>query len=279
MRLRSIVAENAEKLRDISDTPRLDVEVLLAEVLDVSRTWLFTHAEDDLTPDAVARLDALVERRRSGEPVAYITGEKEFWSLTLKVSPATLVPRPETERLVEVALELLAGIGHRHQRVADLGTGSGAIALALATERDDLSIAAVDVSADALAVAEENARRHNIDNVEFIESDWVDELDGKPFDLVVTNPPYVAEDDPALDRLGAEPRLALTSGPDGLDAITRLAVDVRRILRIDGHLLVEHGADQEADVHRILVEHGWKDVHCFTDYARRPRVTSATFRG
>ena len=277
MYLSSLLAASEERLAAVSDSPRLDAELLLADALGTNRTWLFTHADEPPPDDALAGFEQRLDRRLAGEPVAYILGQREFWSLPLKVTPATLVPRPETERLVEIALELLP---RRHtQRIADLGTGSGAIALAIANEREDCHVVAGDVSEAALAVARENARDLDIDNIEFVLSDWCQELHGKPFDLVVSNPPYVSEDDPALDRLAAEPRGALASGPRGLDDIERLAGEVREILKIGGHFLVEHGADQEADVHEILERHHWKEIHCYKDHAGLPRVTSGIFRG
>lgn len=277
MQINQAIAAAAERLAAVSDSARLDAELLLAERLGESRTWLFTHAEDTLSASEQQDFDALLERRLAGEPVAYILGRREFWSLDLRVTPATLVPRPDTERLVEVALELLPHF--EPQRIVDLGTGSGAIALAIASERPDCRLVAADISRDALAVARDNASRLNIDNVEFIASDWTAELHGQPFDMVVSNPPYVAAGDPALAALSAEPQGALVSGDDGLDAIRRLAAEVREILKLGGHFLVEHGADQERAVHTIFEDHGWKEVHCFRDHANQPRVTSGIFRG
>ncbi len=277
MYLSSLLAASEERLAAVSDSPRLDAELLLADALGTNRTWLFTHADEPPPDGAMAGFEQRLDRRLAGEPVAYILGEREFWSLPLKVTPATLVPRPETERLVEIALELLP---RRHaQRIADLGTGSGAIALAIASEREDCRVVAGDISESALTVARDNARDLDIDNVEFVLSDWCEELHGKPFDLVVSNPPYVSDDDPALERLAAEPRSALASGPRGLDDIERLAGEVREILKIGGHFLVEHGADQEADVHAIFERHHWKEIHCYKDHAGLPRVTSGIFRG
>ncbi|MEM9689560.1 MAG: peptide chain release factor N(5)-glutamine methyltransferase [Pseudomonadota bacterium] len=277
MYLSSMIAATEERLAAVSDSPRLDAELLLASALGTNRTWLFTHA-DEMPPDgAAATFETLIARRLSGEPVAYILGHREFWSLSLSVTPATLVPRPETERLVEIALELLPR--RASQRIADLGTGCGAIALAIASERPDCELIASDISEAALAVARDNARALQIDNVQFVHSDWCHDLHGKPFDLVVANPPYVAASDLALQKLAAEPQAALVSGADGLDDIERLAADVRDILKIGGHFLVEHGADQERSVHGIFERHHWTEIHCYRDYADRPRVTSGIVRG
>ncbi|MEM8683832.1 MAG: peptide chain release factor N(5)-glutamine methyltransferase [Pseudomonadota bacterium] len=277
MYLSSLLAASEERLAAVSDSPRLDAELLLAHALGTNRTWLFTHADEAPPETAHSTFEHLLRRRIDGEPVAYILGHREFWSLSLRVSPATLVPRPETERLVEIALELLPR--RQAQRIADLGTGSGAIALAIASERPDCQLVASDLSEAALAVAEDNARRLNIGNVEFQHSDWCHELRGKPFDLVVANPPYVAEGDPALDSLQAEPVSALVAGPRGLDDIERLAGDVREILKIGGHFLVEHGEDQEPDVRDIFERHHWTEIHCYKDHSGRPRVTSGIVRG
>jgi len=264
----------ADRLAGISESPRLDAELLLARAIDVTRAYLMAHPEDQLDPDAQVRYAAAIERRASGVPLAYITGLREFWSLELMVTPATLVPRPETERLVEQALSLLPR--RAALRILDLGTGSGAIALALARERPLCQVVATDASEAALAVARENARQLDIDNVEFVAGDWTAPVGGREFDLVVSNPPYVAAGDPALDRLKHEPRAALASGPDGLDAIRRIAAEVGDILAPGGSLLVEHGAEQEAAVAAILDAAGWHNVRCYRDLAGLPRVTAAT---
>ena len=277
MQFNSLIAASEERLAGVSDSPRLDAELLLADALGHNRTWLVTHAGDQADEAQISAFEARLERRLAGEPVAYILGVREFWSLPLMVTQATLVPRPETERLVEIALELLPR--NHAQRIADLGTGSGAIALAIASERGDCEVIACDASRKALEIAVANAEALGIDNVRFLASDWAETLHGKPFDLVVSNPPYVAEGDPALERLGAEPRTALVSGEDGLDDIRRLAVEVREILKIGGHCLIEHGADQEKAVHKVFEDAGWKEIHCFRDHAGLPRVTSAIFRG
>ncbi len=268
------IAEAVARLAESSDSPRLDAELLLARAIDVPRSYLIAHPEDTLDTAAQERLFSAVEKRRGGMPIAYITGEKEFWSLTLMVSPATLVPRPETELLVEQALTLIPR--DAELCILDLGTGSGAIALAIAKERPLCRVVATDVSANALAIAKENARQLDVDNVTFLQGDWTAPVAGQTFDMIVCNPPYVRAGDPALGALAYEPQTALVAGADGLDAIRRIAAEAGAVLVDGGTLLVEHGADQEQDVARLFAERGWTDVRCFDDLAGLPRVTRAS---
>jgi release factor glutamine methyltransferase len=268
-----LLASAAERLGAVSDSPRLEAELILGRAIDMPRAYLLAHPGD--TPDAAAlrRLEATLARRLAGEPMAYIAGMKEFWSLELMVSPATLVPRPETELLVELALgEMPRRAGWR---VLDLGTGSGAIALALARERPQCDVVATDRSAAALAIARENARQLALPNIEFLEGDWTAPVAGREFDLIVSNPPYVRDGDPALAALVHEPREALVAGTDGLNAIRVLARECRPLLRQGGLLLLEHGADQAGEVAAILGEAGWTAIHCSRDAAGLPRVTGA----
>lgn len=254
-----------------------DAEQLLAHALGRERGWLYAHG-DALVPDEVANLvEALARRRLAGEPVAYLVGRRGFWRLDLMVGPETLVPRAETELLVELALERLPG--DRAARVADLGTGSGAIALALALERPRARILATDASAAALALARGNAVALGMrtPRVEFRQGDWWAPLAGEAFDLVASNPPYIAEDDPHLARgdLRFEPRAALASGPEGLDAIRAIVADAPAHLRPGGWLLIEHGRDQGAAVRALMVQAGLTDVTTARDLERRERVSCA----
>lgn len=274
LRIDAALAGAVERLKLASESPRLDAELLLARALDVQRSYLFAHPDDELDPDAVARFEAAVAQRADGMPLAYITGEKEFWSMPLIVSPATLVPRPETELLVEQALIRIPR--KAAWQVADLGTGSGAIALAIAKERPLCGVTATDISAAALAVAQENARQLMLSNVEFLEGDWTGPLAGRAFDIVVSNPPYVANEDPRLKSLRHEPGAALSAGNDGLDAIRHLAATVGAILKPAGWLLLEHGLDHADRVAGILAAAGWADVTAVNDLEGRPRVTAAT---
>jgi release factor glutamine methyltransferase len=265
----------AEKLHSVSEAARLEAELLLARAIDMPRSFLFAHPEDDLDDDALQRLDETVARRLAGEPMAYITGSKEFWSMELAVSPATLVPRPETELLVDIALRDVPR--KAEWQVLDLGTGSGAIALAIARERALCSITAVDISAEALTVARENANRNTIGNVEFVEGDWTAPVADRQFRVIVSNPPYVCAGDEALESLRAEPLSALAAGENGLDAITVLARDCPSILEADGILVLEHGAGQKEQVAELLMSYGWERIQCYDDYSGLPRVTSAHF--
>lgn len=273
MRLDAALRDAANQLSATSDSARLDAELLLCQAIDVPRNYLFAHPEDELDDASLERFRHAVERRLDGEPMAYITGTREFWSRELLVSPATLVPRPETELLVDLALREIPQ--KAEWQLLDLGTGSGAIALALASERPLCSVTAVDVSADALGIARENARQLVLGNVAFAEGNWTEPVAGQRFNIIVSNPPYVRSDDPALDALRHEPLAALAAGADGLDAIRVLAADCGAILADDGMLLFEHGADQQDDVAALLAAHGWSDITCHTDLAGLPRVTAA----
>ena len=271
--IRETLADAAQRLDAQSDSPRLDAELLLARALDVPRSYLIAHPEDSPDAAAHARFAAAIEQRERGVPLAYIVGEKEFWSLTLMVSRATLVPRPDTELLVEKALARVPR--DAATRVLDLGTGSGAIALSIARERPLADIVATDASKEALAVAAQNARQLGIGNTSFVAGDWTQPVAGQRFDVVVSNPPYIRADDPALAALSHEPAYALVSGADGLDAIRQLAMQCPSILAAGGTLLLEHGADQRDAVLAILSDAGWSEVRCFTDLAGLPRVTQA----
>ena len=274
MRIDAAVERAVEELRPVSDSPRIDAELLLARALDVARSYLFAHPEDELDEAAIARFFEAVGRRSEGLPLAYITGEKEFWSLPLLVTPDTLVPRPETELLVELALGLVPK--RAACRVLDLGTGSGAIALAIASERPGCGVTATDISEAALNVARENARRLNLANVEFLQGDWTEPVAGRRFDLVVSNPPYVRHGDPALAALRHEPAVALSTGEDGLAAVRILARDCLPLLEPGSALILEHGVEQEEAVGRILRECGWSGVRCHADLGGRPRATVAS---
>ena len=252
-------------------TAALDAALLLAYILGTTRAQLLAHAEVALEPPAAERYAALIARRAAGEPLAYLTGRREFWSLELAVTPAVLVPRPETELLVERALALCPASA---AGAVDLGTGSGAVALALAAERPRWQITATDVSAAALAVAQANARRLGL-AVEFREGDWFAPLAGRRFDLAVSNPPYVAADDPALaaGALTHEPRLALTPGADALACLRAIVRAAPRHLEPGGWLLLEHGATQGASVRRELVLAGFRYVRSHCDLGGHERAT------
>lgn len=253
----------------------VDAEWLLAHALARPRSWLFAHAQDPVDAEAAARFADLLERRAAGEPVAYLTGTQGFWSLELDVSPATLIPRPETELLVELALARIQMAAA--SRIADLGTGSGAIALAIAKERPRATVIATDASAAALDVAQRNAVRNGITNIEFREGDWFAPLVDDAFDLIASNPPYIEDDDPHLREgdLRFEPATALSSGTDGLDAIRRIVGDAPAHLRPGGWLLLEHGWAQGAAVRALLDAAGFIDIASKRDLENRDRITLA----
>lgn len=272
----SLLAEGVRRLRASAAgrapgaTPDLDAQVLLAHVLGVARVRLRSHPESAPGGAAAGRYRALLERRATGEPLAYLTGEKDFWTLRLKVTPAVLIPRPETELLVERALALWpAG----RPRVADLGTGSGAIALALASARPTWTMLASDVSPDALATARANAAALGLSQVEFRLGSWFEALGEERFDLLVSNPPYVAADDPHLAHLAHEPRLALTPGSDALACLRTIIRGASAHLQPGGWLLLEHGATQAEEVRDELVLAGLRHVRSHRDLAGLERMT------
>ena len=263
----------ADELSAVSESPRLDAELLLSRAIDMPRAYLFAHPEETLDAASLHRFEATLSRRLAGEPIAYISGFKEFWSMELMVSPATLVPRPETEILVERALMQIPR--KADWQIVDLGTGSGAVALAIARERPLCSITATDISTEALAIARENARQLDLGNVEFLEGSWTEPVRGRQFDLVVSNPPYVAEGDELLETLRVEPRSALVAGPEGLDAIEILLRDCGDIVVPNGMILLEHGSTQAPAIEEMCLRYAWIDIRCHNDYAGLPRVTEA----
>jgi release factor glutamine methyltransferase len=314
------------QLKGRSESPQLDAELLLAFTLGIGRARLKSHPEEEQTAANAERYRLLVERRAAGEPLAYIVGQKDFWTLTLTVTPAVLVPRPETELIVERALALIApgtpplsrsapartadlhpsarlaaprgpqsaqasaaharnvsgarlhactAVSHQPIRIADLGTGSGAIALALASERPDWDVIATDVSPEALSVARSNASSLGLNNVRFLEGHWLVPLAGLRFNLIASNPPYVAANDDALlaPALRYEPQLALTPGPDALIDLRALIHHAPDHLERGGWLLLEHGSDQAAAVTRELVARGFSHVRSHRDLAGHDRMT------
>jgi len=253
---------------------RAAAEILLASVLDRDRAWLIAHRDDVVDDAALARFAELIELRAAGHPVAYLTGRRGFWTLELAVTSDTLIPRAETELLVQLALDRIAG--GMPARIADLGTGSGAVALAIARERPHATLVAVDASSAALRVAQNNARDLGIGNVEFVPGDWFDALRGlDPFDLVVSNPPYLANADPHFSQgdLRFEPRSALAGGVDGLDAIRAIAALARAQLVDGAWLLLEHGAAQGSAVRSLLALAGFENVQTWQDLAGLDRVS------
>lgn len=267
-----------ELLRSADDLPRdggrRDVEILLGHCLHKPRTWLYTWPETEVSPERVQHFEQLLLERRKGLPVAYLTGLREFWSLQLEVSSHTLIPRPETETLVEWALELaLPG----DASVLDLGTGSGAIALAVASERPHWQVTALDASTEALQIARGNASRAGLERVSFIESDWYQGVSERRFNLLLSNPPYIDPDDPhlVLGDVRFEPRSALVAPDGGLADLARLVTGAPTQLLPGGWLLLEHGFEQGSAVRELLRDRGFSEVATRRDIAGHERITGA----
>ncbi len=270
---------------------RIEVQCLLQAMLQVNRAYLLTHPEQLLSDEQQTRFADLFERRLGGEPIAYLLGEREFYGLTFKVTPATLIPRPETELLVELALQCIlhpdpslrspqpspSGRGSKF-RVLDLGTGSGAIALSIAHACPDIEVVAVDTSDAALKIAQHNMQQLKLGNVRLLRSDWFAALQGERFDIIVSNPPYIAADDVHLAQgdVRFEPRTALASGSDGLDDIRRIITQAKDHLNANGWLIFEHGYDQAAQVRALLQQAGFTNVFSAHDLAGIERVSGGS---
>jgi release factor glutamine methyltransferase len=308
--IQTVLHQHSQQLQSTlkldSSSARIEVQCLLQAVLQVNRSWLLTHPGQLLSDEQQARFAALFERRLDGEPIAYLLGEREFYGLTFKVSPATLIPRPETELLVELALQRCGRVAapppgtHRPApcgcipppspqpspasgrggkfRVLDLGTGSGAIALSIAHARPDAEVVAVDASAAALEVAQFNMQRLGLGNVHLLHSDWFGALQGERFDIIVSNPPYIAADDVHLKQgdVRFEPPSALASGAHGLDDIRRICVRAKAHLNPGGWLLLEHGYDQAAQVRALLQQSGFDGIFSARDLAGIERVSGGS---
>ncbi len=254
------------------DNPRQEAELLLLHVLEKPRSWLFTWPDAELSDGILTVFHALLEKRLTGTPIAHLLGQAEFWSLPLEVTPETLIPRPDTETLVEQVLQLPLP---EQASVLDLGTGTGAIALALASERPAWRVSASDSVPEAVALAQRNAHSLGLEQVRFFRSDWFRDLETVGWDLIVSNPPYVAEQDPHLSMgdVRHEPRSALTSGADGLDAIRHLVHTAPQWLNEEGWLALEHGYDQGGAVAQLMRDAGYESVTGVSDLAGQPRVT------
>lgn len=261
-----------QKLTLVTDSPQLEAEALLAHVLKKNRSYLLAFAEKELAAEEVAQAAADIHRRYLGEPLAYIVGHKEFWSREFQVTPATLIPRPETELLVEITLKLLH---QKEAKIADLGTGSGAVGVSLACERPAWRIDATDISPEALAVARKNAQQFKLKNVFFYQGNWCTALTCTDFDAIISNPPYIAEEewDAYEPQLIYEPRKALIAGKDGLSAINDIAQSAKFFLKDGGYLLVEHGFLQGEKVRALFMQEGYTEVHSICDLSGHERVT------
>lgn len=277
--LAQALSRAAAQLQKIeAESPWFVAELLLAHVIQQPRAYLKAGPERPLSAGQQAHYQSLIERRVNGEPVAYLVGRREFWSLDLEVNAATLIPRAETERLVELALQHIPV--NACLRIADLGTGSGAIALAIAHERPRCLVFATDISPQALDVARSNAARLRIGNAAFHQGEWFAALDGEIFDVILSNPPYIAEHDIHLQRgdLRFEPQLALSSGADGLRDLRRIVHDAPAFMRPGGWLLVEHGYDQQAAVLDLFSRQAFTEIRGHADMAGVPRVVEGRIK-
>lgn len=272
--VQGLLAAVTAELDAVSASAALDAEVLLCHCLSKSRSFLRAWPEQQPNSEQIARFRALVEQRRQGHPIAYLVGEREFWSRTFKVSSDVLIPRPDTELLIELSLNFLAD--GQPSKIIDLGTGSGIIAITLAAERQQADVLATDLSMAALAVARDNAETLDIKNIRFLNSHWFDNINETGFDLVVSNPPYIAEHDPHLlsGDVRFEPDSALISAENGLRDIRLIAEQARHHLKIEGKLMIEHGYNQLSEVQAIFRTLNYRQVTTHADLSGNPRVTT-----
>lgn len=271
--IQSLLTAASQHLANSSDSPALDAEVLLSHVLKKNRSYLRAWPETNLNAVQLSQFQDLIQQRQAGHPIAYLTGTREFWSREFLVTPEVLIPRPDTECLIDLALSLIPA--DSDYTIADLGTGSGIIAITLAAERPQSQVTACDLSATALAIATENAKRHQINNIHFYQSDWFASLPKQTFQIILSNPPYIAADDPHLQQgdVRFEPSSALIAEQRGLSDIQSIAEQAKDWLEINGHLLVEHGYDQEEAVQQIFNNAGYANVQTYRDLSGQPRVT------
>ncbi len=267
--IESALNEASQRLSQF-DEARFEAQLLLSHVLQVSRTYLYAHANQLLSVFQQKKFLMLIERRCEGVPIAYLLGHRAFWSMDLEVNPSTLIPRPETECLIEIALKILP---KEPISILDLGVGSGAIAIALALERPGWKLTGTDISCEALAIAEKNMRKYGIKNLELKQSNWCLSLPVQQFDAIVSNPPYIAEGDAHLQALKYEPLAALVAGPDGLSAIRTIIHQAKRYLKDNGWLLLEHGYNQAKKVQNLLKVNSYKEIATFADLNQVMRVT------
>jgi len=277
--IQQCLADGIHRLQTHSDSARLDAELLLAHCLQKDRTYLIAWSEKVVNDKQYAQFQDLLDQRKQGVPIAYLLGYRDFWTLRLNVSNDTLIPRPETELLVETALDLIQQQTKTNPFCLDLGTGSGAIALALASEYPQAKIIATDIDTASLRLAQQNALENHIHNVDFIASDWFAALPleqfAQSFDIILSNPPYIAADDPHCEQgdVRFEPRRALVSGHDGLYALRHLIQQSWDYLSSQGWLLLEHGYDQGEKVVALLNARGFQNCQCLHDLAGQPRIS------
>lgn len=271
--IKNLLTKGIQTLQPEVDSPQLEAEILLGLAMGKSRTYLKAWPEREVSGEQADCFDHLIHKRSEGMPIAYLTGQREFWSRDFAVNPDVLIPRPETELLIEVALTLIPQT--QPFNVIDLGTGSGIIAITLAAERPLIEITAVDISCAALKIAQSNALTHQTENITFIQSHWFDQIKDRAFDLVVSNPPYIAPEDPHLltGDVRFEPQNALIAANRGLEDIEKIAGNTRNHLQPHGHLLIEHGYNQQNEVQAIFREFHYQNIQTFRDLSGHPRLT------
>lgn len=261
----------AEKLSVISSSPQLDAELLIMHTCKLSRTELLIRSDETLAEKNQQQIDQFVTRRVNAEPIAYLLGHQPFWTMDLIVTHNTFIPRPETECLIEWVLKKFP---EKNLQVADLGTGTGAIAIALALENKNWEIDAIDQSSKALCIAKKNAEKQGTNNIIFYESNWYDALPQKKYDVIISNPPYIAENDLHLEKLTCEPSMALIAGKNGLDAIEKIVAQAKNFLKQNGYLVVEHGFDQAKMVFKFLENAEFTDIKNHHDLSNVPRFVT-----
>lgn len=271
--IKSVLRDAADSLALISDSALLDAEILLCQALNQSRSHLRAWPDKQLQPEQIKAFKALLAQRRQGTPIAYITGNREFWSRDFQVSPDVLIPRPDTELLIELSLNLIPA--DKSVKIIDLGTGSGIIAITLAAERPHAQISATDFSLAALRIAQINAEKHRINSIQFYHSNWFANVPDAQFDLIASNPPYIAEDDAHLQQgdVRFEPQSALSSPEQGLADIKTIAGAARNYLKPGGHLLIEHGYNQQQQAQTLFKNLHYDNVQTYKDLSGQPRVT------
>lgn len=274
-KIQSVLAASASTLREISDSADLDVEVLLCHILKKNRSYLRTWPERQLNNSQLDQFTHLLKQRQQGQPIAYITGIREFWSRDFYVNPDVLIPRPDTETLIELCLQLIQR--KPDAKLIDLGTGSGAIAITLAAECPQLKVTAVDSSLKALHIAQKNAQLNQTPNIQFLQSNWLTHVAHESFDFIVSNPPYIDPDDPHLTQgdVRFEPANALIAKQQGLQDIIHICEQSQQHLNDEGYLVLEHGYNQKQYVHDILQQHDYQNIHCLHDLAGQPRISYA----
>ncbi len=275
--IKSVLRDAADALALVSESALLDAEVLLCLALDKQRSYLRAWPDNPLSPEQLAAFEALLAQRQQGTPIAYLTGNREFWSRDFQVSPDVLIPRPDTELLIELSLKLIAA--NDLAKIIDLGTGSGIIAITLAAERPQAQVSATDFSLAALRIARLNADKHHISNIRFYQSDWFADIPSTKFNLIISNPPYIAANDNHLQQgdVRFEPLTALCAAEQGLGDIKRIAVAARNYLEPGGHLLIEHGYDQRQQVQTLFKNLQYAKVKTYTDLSGQPRATYGQF--